>query len=483
MRLSPLTFLLGVAALVIATILCSAAGFSVARTIASDLGRTGIQSGSFDDFTREQPTPLPTRAVAQVPTGDASAVQADVTPEASILPTPTLNPLADIPELADPRRVTILVLGIDQRGDERGPFRTDTMILVSLDPARRRAGVLSIPRDLWVTIPGFRSGRINTANELGDINGYPGGGPALAAATVEFNLGIDVDNYVLINFDVFTRVVNTLTPGGVEVCPTELIDDPDYPDAGYGTIAVRFEPGCQRLDAERLLQYARTRATFGGDFDRARRQQEVLRAFRDEVLTAGGLANIITQIPTLWDEVSSSIQTNLSLNQMLTLAQLAQEIPSTNITFGVIDNLYVDLAQTSSGDQVLIPRQSGINFLLQQVFNPQGDLSLSDLRTRAEAENADIVVFNNTDVPGLASQTRDWLASRGVRVVALGNTAAPNSAPTIVRDYTGRVWTARYLAALLGLPPDRVQPGADGATTEDVMVVVGPDLQPLLAGQ
>jgi hypothetical protein len=177
------------------------------------------------------------------------------------------------------------------------------------------------------------------------------------------------------------------------------------------------------------------------------------------------------------------VQTNLTFEQLLSLAQLAQEIPRENIQFGVIDNLYVDLAQTNTGDQVLIPRQSGINFLLQQVFNPVGDLSISELRARAEAENAEIVVFNNTDTQGLAGLTRDWLVSQGVAIVNVGNVQQPTNTPTLIRDYTGRIWTARYLAALMGLSPDRVQPGADGATTADVMVVVGSDIQPLLGGE
>ncbi|MCL4246678.1 MAG: LCP family protein [Anaerolineae bacterium] len=482
MRLSPLTFLLAIIALAAATIVCSIVGYTTAYSFSVGSVQTFDQQPVFDGFLRAQPTPtLPPTAVVQSALATANATS-EPTTIAEIVPTPTLDPLADIPEITDPRRITILILGIDQRAGETGSFRSDTMILVSIDPARKTAGVLSIPRDLWVTIPGYQSGRINTANELGDAYGFPGGGPALAAATVELNLGIEIDNYVRVNFDVFTQVVNTLAPDGIEVCPTEPIDDPKYPDAGYGTISVHFDAGCQRLDATHLLQYARTRATRGADFDRARRQQEVLSAFREEVLSAGGLANIIGQIPTLWEQVSSNVTTNLSLNEILSLAQLAQDIPRSNITFGVIDNLYVDLAQTNTGDQVLLPRQTSMNFLLQQVFNPQGDLSLSDLRARAEAENAEIVVFNNTDVAGLAGQTRDWLTSRGVPVANVGNTATPNSAPTVVRDYGGKVWTARYLAALLGLPPDRVQPGADGATTADVMVVAGPDIQSLLAG-
>ncbi len=100
-------------------------------------------------------------------------------------------------------------------------------------------------------------------------------------------LGIPIDKYVLINFDVFTTVVNLIAPNGVEVCPTQEIDDPNYPDAGYGFIHVHFNAGCQRLDAEHLLQYARTRHTQNSDFDRAMRQQEVIKAVRDEVAQRG----------------------------------------------------------------------------------------------------------------------------------------------------------------------------------------------------
>jgi hypothetical protein len=284
----------------------------------------------------------------------------------------------------------------------------------------------------------------------------------------------------MVNFEVFTQVVSTLAPDGLEVCPQSLIEDNSYPDGSYGIISIRFEAGCQRLAAEQLLQYARTRHG-NSDFDRARRQQEVLNAFRAEILNVGGLLSVAPRLPGLWAEVAQNVRTDLTYDEILSLAQLAQDIPRENIQFGVMDNLYVDLAKTSTGDDVLIPRQSSINFLLQQIFNPQGDLDLGELRARAEGENAEIVVFNNTDTQGLAGQTRDWLASRGVSIANIGNVATPSNTPTLIRDYTGRVWTARYLAALLGLPPDRVQPGADGATTADVMVVVGSDIDSLLS--
>jgi LCP family protein required for cell wall assembly len=355
------------------------------------------------------------------------------------------------------------------------------MIVVSIDPVRKTVGMLSVPRDLWVDIPGYQPNRVNTANYLGDSSGYPGGGPALAARTITDNLGIKIDRYLRVNFDVFTQVVNLVAPNGVEVCPTEAIDDDHYPDAGYGTITVHFDPGCQRLEAERLLQYARTRATEGSDFDRAQRQQEVIKALRDAVLNAGGIVNFIGQIPALWDSLSGAYVTDLTLEEIIALGALASEIPRENIQSGVINNLYVDLASTASGEQVLVPRYDAIRSLMDDVFNPRVNVTLSELRERAAAENAEIVVYNNTDIPGLAGQTRDWLNGQGLSITSQpGNVPEPGNTPTVIRDYTGRLWTARYLAALLGLPADRIQPGNDGLTSADVMIVAGSDMPQIL---
>ncbi|MBL8146330.1 MAG: LCP family protein, partial [Anaerolineae bacterium] len=263
--------------------------------------------------------------------------------------------------------------------------------------------------------------------------------------------------------------------------PPEPIDDDHYPDAGYGTITVHFDAGCQRLDATRLLQYARTRATEGSDFDRATRQQEVIKAIRDEVLNAGGIVNFITQIPALWDSLAGSYVTDLTLDEIIALGGLAQEIPRENIQSGVIGPQQVDMATTATGDQVLIPRYGAIRGLMDDVFNPQINLSLSEIRDRAAAENAEVVVFNNTDIPGLAGQTRDWLNGQGLSITSQpGNIPEPGNTPTIIRDYTGKLWTARYLAALLGLPAERIQSASDGLTSADVMVVVGNDMPQIL---
>lgn len=506
MRLPGWVFLVGVLALVGMTALCSVLTFGITRQTVIDLGDRGIQVdkpwdligfvlrgpptavAQVDDSntdTGTTVTPIPTLGQA-VPT---MTPQPGTTlgPTAAVTAGPTETPdLLANSTLGDPRRFTILLMGIDQRTgvDDKGPFRTDTMILISVDPVRKTAGVLSIPRDLWVTIPGYQPNRINTANELGDANNYPGGGgAALAAETVHENLGVSVDRYLVVNFTVFTTVVNTIAPEGIEVCPKEVIDDPKYPDAGYGTIHVHFDPGCQKLQADRLLQYARTRATYGGDFDRAKRQQEVLDAVRAYVLSVGGMAKFVTQVPALWDQLKGSFKTNMTLEELIGLGQLMGQISRENIHYGVIDNHYVTPRTTANNEQVLIPNQNAISSLIQQVFSPTTTYTLADLKTRADAEQASIVVFNNTDIPKLASQTGEWLGSRDVKVTGLGNIPTPTNENTIIRDYTGHPWTARYLAALLGIPPERIQPGGDGLTTADIMIVAGPDLEPLLKGQ
>ncbi len=486
MRIPGWLFIVGVAALISGTAICSVVSFTFARQAAVDLGKNGVQvgdAGGFTAFLRQQPTITPSPSPAP-PT--ATPRPGDTPVPTLAAPTATVDPSAQY-VWTDPRRINILLMGIDQRQGETGTFNTDTMMVFSIDPVRKTVGILSIPRDLWVDIPGFQPSRINTAERLGETSDYPGGGPALAEATITQNLGIPINKYILINFDVFTTVINAIAPDGVQVCPTQTIDDPNYPDAGYGFIHVHFDAGCQKLDATHLLQYARTRHTPGSDFDRAARQQEVIKAVRDTVMNAGGIARFIGVAPQLYSQLSGSYKTDLSLDDMLKLANLAQQIPKENIISGQIDEHETSQANVTLGGapaQVLILDHTAIRTLLEQVFNPPQNLSLGDLRTRAQAENAKIAIFNNTTLNGLAGQTRDFLASRQVTIADLGNMPKPDNSQTIIRDYKGKTYTALYLAQLLGLPQDRIQAaGSDGLTNDDVMVVVGSDIQSLLAGQ
>lgn len=383
-----------------------------------------------------------------------------------------------------PRKITVLLLGIDQRSAVESAddeyFRTDTMIVLQIDPVRRTAGMLSVPRDLYVDIPGFRTGRINTANYLGDANGYPGGGPALAMTTIRDTLGLEVNHYVLVNFDVFTTVVDTIAPNGVEICVQETIHDEKYPDEGYGTIVVHFDPGCQRLNSERLLQYARTRATQGSDFDRARRQQQVITAVQREVVSAGGFANLLLQAPTLWSQLAGNLRTDMTFEQAIDIALIATTVNRDNMQTSVIDSNYVKFETDESGAQILIPVPSAISVLIQDTFNVQGDLTVEDLKNRAAVENATIAVLNNTTTQGLATTSADWLRARGVSVTTVGNAITPTETNTVIRDYTGNPWTARYLAAVMGLSPEQILVGGDAQSSTDVAVLIGADISQIL---
>jgi LCP family protein required for cell wall assembly len=425
------------------------------------------------------PSPTPD---ASAPTTDAPA-DAQTPPPTPAEPTATLDPLAQY-RWDDPRQIRIMLLGIDERRgfDTDRAYRTDTIILLNIDPVRRTAGLISFPRDLWVSIPNFSQERINTANFIGDNVNYPGGGgPRLLMDTIAANFGVKVDKYVRINFTVFESVVEAVAPGGVEICVREAIDDPTYPDAGYGTIRVTFQPGCQMLDPVRLLQYARTRKTQGGDFDRARRQQEVLDALRAQVLSAGGVANFLTQIPNLWNELADSYDTNMALDELIRLGFLMGEIPSENIQFKVIDQNYIaSFGSAPDGSDVLIPNTGAIAALIQSVLYPRPEVTQGDLFARAQAENQPIRVFNGTDITGLAGRVQEWLIGRGVRVEGVGNAPAHGSQPTLIKTYGPARWTAEYLADLMGLTPDRIVPGTDGLATTGVVIVVGPDVQALL---
>jgi polyisoprenyl-teichoic acid--peptidoglycan teichoic acid transferase len=269
----------------------------------------------------------------------------------------------DVPDVVVKKeRITILLLGIDQREIETGPTRTDTMILVSIDPATNTAAMLSIPRDLWVTIPGYGENRINTAHFLGDANKYPGGGPALAKKTVWYDLGVPVHYYVRINFGAFEKLIDAI--GGVTIDVKTAIHDTEYPDSNYGYMTVNIPAGVQHMDGKTALQYARSRHG-NSDFDRMARQQAVILAARDKVLSL----NIpLARIPELLATLGNSVKTDMSVDEMLALAQTAQQIDRGNIGHGVIDATMTSTVFTPQGWEVEVPDWEKIRKLVDELF-------------------------------------------------------------------------------------------------------------------
>lgn len=263
-------------------------------------------------------------------------------------------------------RFTILFMGVDRRpGDNSIAHLTDTMMLISLDPATKRIGILSIPRDLYVQVPGYSElQRINTPMVLGEIR-QPGLGPSLAMQTVQYNLGIRVNEYVLMDFQAAIDLVNVI--GGIEVTTDYTINDRTYPDMFYGYDPFYLAAGTHNLDGETALKFARTRHG-DSDLERARRQQQVLDAVRSKVVSFDMLPTLAFQAPTLLTTLDDNLYTGLSLQEMIELAWFAKDVPAENISANVIDYAYVSNYETSRGDQVLIPNRNELGGLMVETF-------------------------------------------------------------------------------------------------------------------
>jgi LCP family protein required for cell wall assembly len=513
MRLSGLVLgILGFFGLIVLTGICSFASFAFARDSVIDLWSNSKSEDNRVESVGEFISAVTNPQIvppSETPSGSNIVTIASVTPISTVAPSQDPNRLAVATEIlasptleltlaptdefaaarwGDPREINILLMGIDERTGftEESAYRTDTMMVLHIDPVRETAGLISFPRDLYVTIPGYGQGRLNTANYIGDQNAYPnGGGPGLLMHTLNTNFGLNIDYYVRINFTVFETVIDHVAPDGIEVCPTQRIYDDHYPDEGFGIMVVEFQPGCQRLHGQRLLQYARTRATENSDLDRAARQQEVIEATRNYVTSAGGVQGFVTNLVPLWNELQGSYITNLSLNQIIGLALLMNDVQEINST--VINAGYVipeDVVINGEMQSVLVPIPSDIQTLIQQTFYPAAELSLADYRSRAEAENAVIRIFNNTDISGLAGNTREYLLGQGLNIdpANLGNMPTPSNQNTVIRDYGGARETALYIAALLGLPASRVERGSDGIAVSGIVIVVGPDMPAIISG-
>ncbi len=310
--------------------------------------------------------PATSTASETTPTLSPDAVSATIEAVAGAEP-PVATPLPPIRR--NLARTTILLLGSDVRPKDDGPWQTDTIMLLTLDPTTGQAGVLSIPRDLWVAIPAHLNGRINTAYYLGDAHAYPGGGPALAMETVRQNLGVAVQHYVRVDFQGFVKLVDLI--GGIDVNVERAIDDPNYPFWGpdgeevFGRLYI--EAGPQRFDGDMALKYARTRYN-GGDIERARRQQQVVRAILKRVTDLKLLPELLNNAAEIYKTLQASVQTDMSLDVIGKLATQALQVERTNIRFRVIDHTCVRPWTTPNGGQVLLPLWDNIRPLRDEVF-------------------------------------------------------------------------------------------------------------------
>ena len=261
-------------------------------------------------------------------------------------------------------RVNIMMMGIDRRPGEAFVSRTDTIMILSIDPDTDTAAILSVPRDLYVEIPGYGQDRINTALVYGSQQGDYLDGAALAMQTVSYNLNIPVHHFILVDFNAFVRTIDLL--GGIDVDVPYEINDPEYPDMDYGYDPLIIPAGVQHFDGATALKYARTRHG-DSDFNRAYRQQQVLFAARQQAVNLG-IGEMLLRAPSLYRQVEDGIRTDLSLEQLLRLAKSVSDIPAGNIRNEVLDYDYVTSYRTPGGASVLLLRPDTAVPLIQSLF-------------------------------------------------------------------------------------------------------------------
>lgn len=398
-----------------------------------------------------------------------------------IPPTPVpVAPAAALPPSWDgASRINILLLGLDERdlAVQDGPPRSDTMMLVTIDPVSKTAGMLSIPRDMWVNIPGFGYSRINTAYADGEGAKLPGGGPGLAMKTVSQFIGVPVDYYVQVDFKVFTDFINMI--GCIEVSPTEkmILDKP-----GSGTDHVRLTAGNNRQLCDwMVLAYARDRHTSGGDFDRAKRQQEVILALQKKIFAPDVFPSLLAKAPQMYDELSYGIHTNMSFEDAIKLGVLAKDISRDSIKTGVIDTTMVTFDNIILAGQpadIMKPIADKIRVLRDQIFTtsgPTSPIAQGDAITLMRNEEARVRIVDGTFTPGMDQRAGAFFQSQGMGVTEVG-AATEAYSQTVVIVYGPKLYTLKYLQSTFGLASSQIRFNPDPASTVDIEIRLGSDL-------
>jgi LCP family protein required for cell wall assembly len=430
-------------------------------------GLAACGGGPLPESSPAQPSPTYSAAstvVARTP--DTASPTLAPSPTATFTPTPSPTPVPTplpVPEGV----ISIMLLGGDRLPGQVG-WRTDTMIYVRIDPATKVVGMLSIPRDLWVEIPGHGYNRLNTADYTGESEGYPGGGPALLNATLLQNLGIGFDHYVRVSFEGFKRIIDIL--GGIDVdveCAVELWGaDPDNPG---GWKQIGYVPaGMQHMDGLTALRYAQCRYNTPV-FDRDLRQQRVLFAIRDRVMELG-IPGLLPRALELMVTMKDMVQTDLSPTGVTSLAQLVPEIPPSNVNRANIDLSMAPQWTTPEGAWVMLPDREKIAPVIMGMLNPPSE-KVNLLRE----EDARVVLQNGTARQGWARQIAERLQLRGFEIIESGPADRTDYAETVIISYAEKPYTVQNLQAYLEVKDENVRSEPGGSSDMDVLVILGDD--------
>jgi hypothetical protein len=296
--------------------------------------------------------------------------------------------------------------------------------------------------------------------------------------TVEQVLNVPIQYYAQIDFNAFAKMIDEM--GGIDVYVHETMRVSLVGKAG----SFELKPGVQTLDGATLLAYVRNRYTEGNDFARSQRQQEVIMTIRDEVLQLNMLPTLIAKAPALYQDLASGIHTNLTLDQIIRLAILAESLDRARIHTVVIDSNDVMDTYSSDGQAILIPIPDRIRIRRDEVFANTSEAGPAPLIQPTQvvgnpaqlmkSEKARLAVRNGTATAGLAKDSSDYFTKQGLDVVDQSN-ADQTYATSLIYVYNSKPYTVRYLADLMKVPDSRIFNKFNPDSKFDVEVILGVD--------
>lgn len=383
-----------------------------------------------------------------------------------------VNPTA-LPPLTDNETINFLLIGSDKRPGSS--YRTDTLVIAVVWPKEGQVSLISIPRDLWIYIPTVGMQRINTAYQSGEIGDYLGGGPGLLKDTIAYNLGIRIDHTAMVEFDGFRRIVDTL--GGIELPVScaytdwRLIDPSYDPNNEDNWWLYTVGPGQVHMDGDLALWYARSRSK-SNDFDRGRRQQEVLRTIFQKALQT----DTFGKIPQLYNDFSSTVITDLSLPDMLLMAPYAVNFTNANIRGYFINPPLVSPWTTPGGASVLLPNEEALKQMLVEATT----LSAYSI-TR---ETITVEVQNGASFETLESLAASRLNYAGYQTI-IGTADRRDYSNSVLVDFTpGQDPTQQQtIINSLGLYSANIISLPDANSAVQYRVILGADYEPCFQPQ
>jgi LCP family protein required for cell wall assembly len=405
----------------------------------------------------DTPTPGPTSTPFSLGTPGLVNVTPPLTDTTAV---PTSVPLADVAV----GTVNIVVLGSDRRPDW-SDWHTDAVHIISIQPNVPAVTVLSIPRDLYVYIPGFWMSRINFADMYGELYGYEGGGPALLQQTLLYNLGIPVDHYVRTDFDGFIGIVNALD--GVDIpVHCRLEDHWPYADENGEYPIKALEPGVHHMDGETALWYARSRVT-SSVFARERRQQQVLQA----IWRKAQRLDMLPQVPQLWDQMRNMIVTDMEFGDVLRLVEIAFRLGEQNVRFRNIGYQHITPWTTPKGGSVFLPNWEEIGPLVSEALGPVPEGRL--WRTLQTVE-----VWNGTPRAGWDQLAADRLFREGFPAV-IGQPDRYDYPQTQLIDFTSTAKGSAlpYLQWMFNVSPENVISAPNTTAAVHYRLIIGADYE------